>query len=1451
MRSIVILSVAIAGLVPSLAQADDRDAYGGTPPAPNVLFMLDNSGSMQNLSCEDFVQGCFNSPGGGSEMIWVTGPNGSTEMHSPSIDSLGYSSTTTYPYADTDFKKPGDVGYPGGGYLTNFVSNDVYGRTGWPVDATTINAYCTNETNFPNCQQRSRCIYMLTNFGYFWEGNNGVGTGDPMGICPAGTKQNALACATTGGLIGASCTTNSQCGCGICSSGKCQECTTDASCNMASQQCDVDHAGLHRCVNELDPQVMTGNLLNLYPPKLVAARRVMKNVVADYSTTSKIRMRMGMMIYNGNGNGGILQKELGPTCGASCINGSCDTAFETWRNGIVTSINALAFNTGTPLGETLDDMACYYSDSRGPACVLTSPSGVVAVGTGGTTPDPPACTTAPPGAIGANCASNNDCGCGICKKVGSNPKQCQECATDADCTTSGDNCTMGTDGVNHCYGTGISVGGGGGFSSLLNGPPICDACQKNFAVQVTDGIPNGDGPAIAGNPAGSGAGHQPITQSYYGTPTLMMNDDPQHFLLPVTAKNIFSHDLDPTIAGTQNVITYAVSFGVYDPTNPSVCAGELQRAGQNGGGACFLAKNSAQLTAALQSVLQNIGQETQSFTGPALQTSRSQGDNNANLALFRADSSGPLWEGHLFALDLWDESLKGDFSGGSATVHNEIFILGSDGSPITFDSQGNLLSTPYWDAGLCLAGDAANSQPALVPQDPHNINVSQCYKSGDETAGNARKILTSLSGSVGSADPFTMANESAIHAKLGLAAAGGPCASTGTSLACVGQKIIGFFRGLDMLDRKGRGTVVPPLDRNLSNLGQSAGWWKIGDIFHSISAAVPQPYELSSTTFGGTGSSYAKFVQTNANRIRMLIAGANDGMIHAFDSGHWTGAYDHGSGTELWAFVPPHMLPKMAGMLNCPSDQGSPCTVADKYEYFVDGSPQVRDVYTPTNGNLGTLTNLAVATNDINWKTIAITGDRDGGKKYTALDVTDPAAPKFLWEFPTSAQVGTGSGQRAEPAGLSWSDAYPNPAPIMPVTFLDASGNPYLRWVAMVNGGFSRNQTAGRGLYMLDAYTGALLWKYEFKAGATDDRQYMTYSIAAPPGMVSPVSPKVGQPPGAQYVLAVDTGGQVWRFDVSTPQFVAAGSLATWTGKRLFASAASSATSSAYAAQPTSSTILDLPHYPYRPMFQMVSGAWGSTGDLWIMVGTGDRDLLSNPQSPTPAGITLTTDVVKEVCGQSPFDSSTYLNRLYGLDSDKLAGLSSVGTEDNLTNVTSSPGHVTQPTVTKTGGWFLELTAGEKVNNPADVFADAAYFTTFTPPSNCGLVSATQTCSAPVGTGTLYVLNFETGLPILNLTNADAGTTFGTYGGRNGVGAGTISSADASIGLGAGAPSAPNVSFGQQGKNQSGALVVSTSSNSSPIAVSAKTDETAGTLLYQLQVTRSLHDTFLQYGTTH
>ena len=112
-----------------------------------------------------------------------------------------------------------------------------------------------------------------------------------------------------------------------------------------------------------------------------------------------------------------------------------------------------------------------------------------------------------------------------------------------------------------------------------------------------------------------------------------------------------------------------------------------------------------------------------------------------------------------------------------------------------------------------------------------------------------------------------------------------------------------------------------------------------------------------------TDSTYNTFKTTNASRTTILLAGANDGMLHAFRES---------DGEELWAFIPPNLLDQLKNLK----------TLTGNRDYYVDASQVVADVKTG-----GT------------WKTIAIFGERRGGNKYYALDITDTSNPLYLWSF--------------------------------------------------------------------------------------------------------------------------------------------------------------------------------------------------------------------------------------------------------------------------------------------------------------------------------------------------------------------------------------------------------------------------------------------------------------------
>ncbi len=211
-----------------------------------------------------------------------------------------------------------------------------------------------------------------------------------------------------------------------------------------------------------------------------------------------------------------------------------------------------------------------------------------------------------------------------------------------------------------------------------------------------------------------------------------------------------------------------------------------------------------------------------------------------------------------------------------------------------------------------------------------------------------------------------------------------------------------------------------------------------------------------------------------ARREGVLFGAANDGMLHAFNAT---------TGRELWAYVPTVVLPNLYKL-------------ADKnyaHEFYVDGTPIVGDVYDGSN-----------------WRTILVGGLNKGGKGYYALDVTDPANPKALWEFcddsamctQTDANVGYGYGT--------------------PVIAKLDNGSGTGAWVVIVTSGY--NNADGKGyLYVLDPVTGAK----KFPA--------ITTSCTGSNCGLAKISPwiKSAEDSTAMRVYGGDLAGSMWRFDIN------------------------------------------------------------------------------------------------------------------------------------------------------------------------------------------------------------------------------------------------------------------------------------------------------------------------------
>ncbi len=139
---------------------------------------------------------------------------------------------------------------------------------------------------------------------------------------------------------------------------------------------------------------------------------------------------------------------------------------------------------------------------------------------------------------------------------------------------------------------------------------------------------------------------------------------------------------------------------------------------------------------------------------------------------------------------------------------------------------------------------------------------------------------------------------------------------------------------------------------------------KLGDIVNSATAYSKDFFNNVNTT------SYDNFKTANSTRPGALFVGANDGMLHAFDTSN---------GEELFAYIPGFLSDKLSALTD-------PAYV---HQSYVDGKTDVAEA----------LIGSATAGS---WKTVLVSAAGGGGQGVFALDVSNPAnfdATHAIWEF--------------------------------------------------------------------------------------------------------------------------------------------------------------------------------------------------------------------------------------------------------------------------------------------------------------------------------------------------------------------------------------------------------------------------------------------------------------------
>lgn len=636
------------------------------------------------------------------------------------------------------------------------------------------------------------------------------------------------------------------------------------------------------------------------------------------------------------------------------------------------------------------------------------------------------------------------------------------------------------------------------------------------------------------------------------------------------AKYLYNIDLNGgTSKIKQNIKTYSIGFTFGHPL--------LVETARKGGGEYFYVHSSQSFEVSFTKFITAILAESTSYVAPVVpisQMERTSSGNQMYLAMFKPTEKN-FWRGNIKKYCIASKNSSGqiiDCSGNvvSDTTVKFADILDANGLPV-IDSQNKIKNTAqsYWST----TPDGQNADAGGVGEKLLQIEPS------------ARRIYTYFGSNPIISNPNAFDTLNITPELLGL--------PPGDDLGR--NNLVNFIRGYDSYYEN---EINPQGPGNKKD-------WILGSFIHSRPVVIHY------------GQTYS--------RRSVVYAGANDGMLHAFEDS---------TGQELWAFIPQNLLGTLKNLTGALPNPGAP-------PFFVDGAPKAYIQWNSSN------TDITSA--------ILIFGERRGGNRYIALNITNPDSPQFLWEISpegvrNSSYTLTPSTAYAQ-LGQTWS------TPIIGKVRLKEGSNVVDKWVAFIGGGYDINQDGeppalnadpnGNAVYIIDISNGNRIWSFSIT-----DNAAMKNCIPSDVARIDTT--------GDGYIdrfYVSDVLGQIWRFDIGDPE-------SPWSGRLLF---------DCNQGESLKRKIF----YPPEVTLE--------TGYDWVFIGTGDREHPKN---------------------------TTKTNKLYAIKDKSTA---TTLNENNLYDVTSG---ITDPaTIYSKEGWYIKLGSnlGEKCLSNTVIFYGVVYYTTFQP----------------------------------------------------------------------------------------------------------------------------------------
>jgi len=482
-----------------------------------------------------------------------------------------------------------------------------------------------------------------------------------------------------------------------------------------------------------------------------------------------------------------------------------------------------------------------------------------------------------------------------------------------------------------------------------------------------------------------------------------------------------------------------------------------------------------------------------------------------------------------------------------------------------------------------------------------------------------------------------------------------------TNVTNISANSVDYTRGKDVNTEKDYTGLITPIPSEPTRPSIH------GDVIHSRPQAI---------NYGGTTGVTVYY-------------GANDGAFRAVDAA---------TGTERWSFVASETFANLPRLMNnspLVNYPGLPTSITPKpvsKNYFFDGS-------------------IGLYQNADNSNVWIFPTMRRGGRMIHALDVTNPAAPSFMWKV-GCPNLTDDNGCTTGMTGFGQSWSLPN------IAFI--KGYSTTTPVIVVGGGYDAcednnsssppcSKPKGAGVYVLNANTGAVIASFP-----------TTRSVPADIALID-----IDSDGNVDYAYAADTGGNIYRIDFVSSTRNPLPS-ANWTIHRVAYTNGAGR------------------KFLYPPAL-LPNGA-----NVFLAIGSGDRE---HPL-------------------QTQYPYSNVVNRFY-VYMDDLTAISSSGPSsltggNNLDDPTTFKDVTTNPTCSGASlvssgskGWFMNLNQygkGEQTVTSAVISGGMASFSTNRP-----IPTSPESCSNSLGEARGYWVNLFNGSGAVGVSGFCGGERSATF----------------------------------------------------------------------------------------